>query len=982
MSSSDVADWLSLGGVHSAITEFEPSCAHAWGHLSGACLAPKLPGISWNSSEDLIVMALKVYADRMSPPARAVLIFCKVNGIDFEEIQVDILKNQQYTPEYRAINPMHQVPAIVHGRFKLFESHAILIYICCAFPGVASHWYPTDLLKRAKIHSVLDWHHCNLRRGSAGLILNTYVAPLKGFPSYPRVTKESEQMLVRCLAKLESFWLKDGRFLLGSSQPSIADLCLVCEIIQLELQSEEDCRRILGPYKKVVQWMEDTKSATAPHFDEVHGVFFNARKGIREWIATQSRKTELNLEANMALKVYVDRLSQPSRAIIIFCKVNGIDFEEIRVDIMKNEQYSPEYKAINPMNQVPAIADGPFLLFESHAILIYISSAFPGVASHWYPSDLKERAKIHSVLDWHHSNLRRGSAGLIFNTLVAPFRGLPLNPQAAKECEEILIKSLSNLETFWLKDARFLVGCSQPSIADLSLVCELMQLELLSEEDRNRILSPYKKVVQWMEDTKSATAPHFDEVHRVLFETQKGIREQMAAQSGKTELKSEINHLLQGKWDRFRGDSSRCLEKPAIHPEYKAINPMHQVPAIADGRFKLFESHAILIYISCAFPGVASHWYPGDLSKRAKIHSVLDWHHSNLRRGGAGLIFNSILAPINGLPGNLQVAKESKQILIRSLSKLETFWLKDARFLVGCSQPSIADLSLVCELMQLELLSEEDRNRILSPYKKVVQWMEDTKSATAPHFDEVHRVLFQAQKGIRERMATQSGKTELKVNGIDFEEIRVEVLKSQQYTPAYKAINPLYKVPAIADGRFKLSESHAILIYISCAFPGVASHWYPGDISKRAKIHSVLDWHHSNLRCGSDGLTFNSILAPINGLPVKLQVAKEPEPILIRSLSKLETFWLKDARFLVGCSQPSIADLSLVCELMQLELLSKEDRNRILSPYKKVVQWMEDTKSATAPHFDEVHRVLFKAQKGIREQMATQSGKTELKLKM
>ncbi|KAJ9555369.1 hypothetical protein OSB04_009983 [Centaurea solstitialis] len=242
----------------------------------------------------------------------------------------------------------------------------------------------------------------------------------------------------------------------------------------------------------------------------------------------------------MAFKVYVDRMSQPSRAVIIFCKVNGIDFEEVRVDIMKNQQYSPEYKAINPMNQVPAIADGRFKLFESHAILIYISCAFPGVASHWYPGDLSKRAKIHSVLDWHHSNLRRGSAGLIFNTLLSPMRGIPLNPQAAKESEQILIKSLSKLETFWLKDSRFLVGCSQPSIADLSLVCELMQLELLSEEDRNRILSPYKKVVQWMEDTKSATAPHFEEVHRILFKAKKGIRERMATQSGKTELKAKM----------------------------------------------------------------------------------------------------------------------------------------------------------------------------------------------------------------------------------------------------------------------------------------------------------------------------------------------------------------------------------------------------------------------------------------------------------
>ncbi|GKC66453.1 hypothetical protein Tco_1099051, partial [Tanacetum coccineum] len=75
-----------------------------------------------------------------------------------------------------------------------------------------------------------------------------------------------------------------------------------------------------------------------------------------------------------------------------------------------------------------------------HAILIYLSCAFPDIASHWYPADLK-RSKIHSVLDWHHTNLRRGTVGLVFNTIVGPLKGLPPNPEAAKDGEKLLVKS-------------------------------------------------------------------------------------------------------------------------------------------------------------------------------------------------------------------------------------------------------------------------------------------------------------------------------------------------------------------------------------------------------------------------------------------------------------------------------------------------------------------------------------------------------------
>ncbi|KAJ9147912.1 hypothetical protein P3X46_030026 [Hevea brasiliensis] len=221
----------------------------------------------------------------------------------------------------------------------------------------------------------------------------------------------------------------------------------------------------------------------------------------------------------MELKVYGHRASQPSRAIMIFCKANNIEFEEVTIDLSKGQHKSPEYKEINPMGQVPAIIHGELQLFESHAILTYLASAFPGVADHWYPTDLVKRAKIHSVLDWHHSNLRRGSAPYIFNARLAPVFGLPLNPQAAAEAEKILISSLSTIESFWLQDSgTFLLGGNQPSIADLSLVCEIMQLELLDENERNRFLGPYKKVQQWIENTKNAINPQFDEMHGALYQ--------------------------------------------------------------------------------------------------------------------------------------------------------------------------------------------------------------------------------------------------------------------------------------------------------------------------------------------------------------------------------------------------------------------------------------------------------------------------------
>ncbi|EEF51174.1 glutathione-s-transferase theta, gst, putative [Ricinus communis] len=237
----------------------------------------------------------------------------------------------------------------------------------------------------------------------------------------------------------------------------------------------------------------------------------------------------------MELKLYVHRLSEPSRALIAFCKLNGIEFEEIEIDLVKGQHKSPEFKVITETEYHASKFEKLYhRTMYCHAILGYLASAFPGVADHWYPADLQKRAKVHAVLDWHHSNLRRGSVMYVLNTKLGPVLGLPVNPQAAAEGEKVLSCSLETIESVWLNDGGpFLIGGDQPSIADLSLVCQIMQLEVLDENDRNRFLGPHKKVQQWIENIKKATSSHFDEVHDTLYKFSAMLKQKSA--EGKSE---------------------------------------------------------------------------------------------------------------------------------------------------------------------------------------------------------------------------------------------------------------------------------------------------------------------------------------------------------------------------------------------------------------------------------------------------------------
>ncbi len=126
------------------------------------------------------------------------------------------------------------------------------------------------------------------------------------------------------------------------------------------------------------------------------------------------------------LVLYGDYGSQPSRAVFLFCIINKIPHEVKEVRVIQMEQYSPEFKKINPNGKVPAMTDmhGKINLFESHAILKYLHES-RGSPDHWYPKDPRKRAKVDEYLDWHHNGLRLGAGGYFFRKYVSPLTGKP-----------------------------------------------------------------------------------------------------------------------------------------------------------------------------------------------------------------------------------------------------------------------------------------------------------------------------------------------------------------------------------------------------------------------------------------------------------------------------------------------------------------------------------------------------------------------------
>jgi GST-like protein len=88
--------------------------------------------------------------------------------------------------------------------------------------------------------------------------------------------------------------------------------------------------------------------------------------------------------------------------ITIMLEELGVPYELAFVNIMKGDQFKPEFLAISPNNKMPALTDPdgpggtPISIFESAAILMYLGDKFGKL----YPREPRARVEVHEWLAW------------------------------------------------------------------------------------------------------------------------------------------------------------------------------------------------------------------------------------------------------------------------------------------------------------------------------------------------------------------------------------------------------------------------------------------------------------------------------------------------------------------------------------------------------------------------------------------------------
>jgi len=131
----------------------------------------------------------------------------------------------------------------------------------------------------------------------------------------------------------------------------------------------------------------------------------------------------------------------------------GLECEIVPVDLLKSEQRTPEFLALNPYGRVPVLTDGALTLWESHAILAYLGEKTRKL----WPTSATGRADALRWLFFLAQHISPPATELAFNRIAVKLRGLPGDEDAIARGEKALPDAIRIVEGELAKD-QWLLG--------------------------------------------------------------------------------------------------------------------------------------------------------------------------------------------------------------------------------------------------------------------------------------------------------------------------------------------------------------------------------------------------------------------------------------------------------------------------------------------------------------------------------------------
>lgn len=187
---------------------------------------------------------IKLYGFEPSFPVNRVRLCLNALELEYKFISTNPIEGECQTEEYLKMSPAGKVPAIDDDGFALFESNAIMKYLCRKHK---SDFYPADITAQANVDKWLDLTAIHLGNGIGKVLFNKVIAGLVGADVDEQSLKEGYAFVERFLGIIDK-QLGTSTYL-ASNNLTIADFCLLSTIDPAEVVEVD-----ISQYPNVDTW--------------------------------------------------------------------------------------------------------------------------------------------------------------------------------------------------------------------------------------------------------------------------------------------------------------------------------------------------------------------------------------------------------------------------------------------------------------------------------------------------------------------------------------------------------------------------------------------------------------------------------------------------------------------------------------------------------------------------------------------------------
>jgi glutathione S-transferase len=202
----------------------------------------------------------------------------------------------------------------------------------------------------------------------------------------------------------------------------------------------------------------------------------------------------------MTIKIYGMAFSTcTARVLCTVFEKDVTDYEIVPVNVTAGEHKKPEYLAMQPFGQIPAMQDGPLTMFESRAIARVIAQKYESQGTKLYGSTPIEKALVENWLEVEGQNYHPPISTIVAELVFKPWRGGQTDQAVVDANMEKLEKVLDVYEQR-LSKTKYLAG-DFFSLADLSHIPYAHYLITVAK--KGEIFDKRPHVKAWWDDISS-----------------------------------------------------------------------------------------------------------------------------------------------------------------------------------------------------------------------------------------------------------------------------------------------------------------------------------------------------------------------------------------------------------------------------------------------------------------------------------------------